>query len=192
MIDLRRLFDIDKTVQVAAYFLKLAGGKMNYLRLLKLLYLANRESLKENATLIIFDRAFALRNGPILSTVYDLIKGKHTQYSEWHRFIATEDCYVSIANDPGDDDLSPYEEKVIQSVHDQHCHKTDAEIIEFTHQLMEWRIHESDLNAPRGKKSYIIDLSDIVASLIQETSNANLLEHVKKKLAGLMFYNSLI
>ena len=49
---LSSLFDLNKTIQVTAYLLKQSGNKMNYLRLLKLLYLANRETLKEDANLI--------------------------------------------------------------------------------------------------------------------------------------------
>jgi hypothetical protein len=44
-------FDEKKATEVAAFLLKMRGGKMSYLKLIKLLYLADRESLSRWASL---------------------------------------------------------------------------------------------------------------------------------------------
>ena len=74
MMCLSSLFNLNKTIQATAYLLKQHENKMNHLRLLKLLYLINREVLKEDGHLTIYDCAYALPSGPVLSTVYRLIK----------------------------------------------------------------------------------------------------------------------
>ena len=49
--------------------------RMNYMRLLKLLYLAVREFLLKTGHTITGDHAGAMKRGPVSSQVYDLIRG---------------------------------------------------------------------------------------------------------------------
>jgi uncharacterized phage-associated protein len=72
------LFNIEKAIQAVAALLHFHGSKeMSYLRMLKLLYIADRETLKETGRPITGDRIVAMEHGPVLSSVYDLIKGVH-------------------------------------------------------------------------------------------------------------------
>jgi uncharacterized phage-associated protein len=193
MKNLHLLFNLKKAIQAAAYLLKQSGGKMEYLRLLKFLYLANRESLRENATLIVFDNASALPNGPILNTVYSLIRGRDSQSQTWWQYIETGNQYdVFIRTEAGGDELSIFEENILKSVYDTHCHKTTFELIEFTHELLEWKIHSSYLVPGKGKKSYPIELRDIVGVVTQESGIPDLWDRVKKKISGIEFYNKLL
>ena len=67
-------FNIEKTIQAIAALLHFHGSKeMSYLRMLKLLYLADRECLQETGRPITGDRVVAMEHGPVLSSVYDLI-----------------------------------------------------------------------------------------------------------------------
>ena len=77
------LFDVVKTIQVAARLLQRSDGKMKHWRLLNLLYLINRKSLEINASFVVLDRACALTKGPILSTVYNLVHSRDSQYNVW-------------------------------------------------------------------------------------------------------------
>ena len=79
----------------SAYLLRLDCKKMSYLRLLKLLHIADREWLAETSELITGDRACAMKNGPVLPTVYDLIKGNGSKAGEWDDFIHTESVSVN-------------------------------------------------------------------------------------------------
>jgi uncharacterized phage-associated protein len=68
-------FNIEKTIQAIAAFLYFhQSDEMSYLRMLKLLYLADRESLKETGRSIASDRVVAMEHGPVLSSVYELIE----------------------------------------------------------------------------------------------------------------------
>ena len=196
MRNLRSLFDVNKTIQVAAFFLKQSGLKVcpgiSHLKLLKLLYLTNRTSLKENATLIVFDRAYALPNGPILSTVYNLIKKDHPQMYAWQQCIETGWHNVFLKKDVVNDELSPFEEKILHSVSCEYGNMTDKEIICATHELPEWKKYESRLLSANNRRSYHIELRDIVDAIVKETNDILLWERVKKKIAGVEINNSII
>jgi hypothetical protein len=55
-------FNFKRTLQASAYLLRLDGKRMPYMRLLKLLYIADREWLAEMGESITGDRAYAIRN----------------------------------------------------------------------------------------------------------------------------------
>src|SRR3990167_11350054 len=81
-------FNIDKTIEAAAYLIKQQPGyRENYMRLLKLLYLADRVSLKERSTPICGDVPYAMAEGPVPSRTLDLIKGKDPSSEKWEKFI---------------------------------------------------------------------------------------------------------
>jgi uncharacterized phage-associated protein len=69
--------------------LELHGDRMEYVRLLKLLYIADREMMAEAGAPITGDRAVAMDHGPVLSHVYDLVKGKAARAGEWAHSIRT-------------------------------------------------------------------------------------------------------
>ena len=69
-------FHPEKAVEAAAMLLKLHGKPMKYLGLLKMLYIADRLALKLMEQPITGDRYVSMDYGPVLSGVYDLIKGK--------------------------------------------------------------------------------------------------------------------
>jgi uncharacterized phage-associated protein len=71
-------------VQAIAAFLHFHGTKdMSYLRMLKLLYIADRESLRATGRPITGDQMVAMEHGPVLSGVFDLIKGEHKAWPRW-------------------------------------------------------------------------------------------------------------
>ena len=70
------LFDIRKAIAAAAYLCKMNGGTLNVLHLIKMLYYADRTALVTWHRTITGDRFFSMKNGPILSRVYDLMCGR--------------------------------------------------------------------------------------------------------------------
>ena len=76
-------FHFEKTLQASAVLLGLDGGRMDRIRLLKLLYIVDRELLAEIGRPLTGDMAIAMKHGPVLSQVYDLIKGIAGRTSEW-------------------------------------------------------------------------------------------------------------
>jgi uncharacterized phage-associated protein len=73
---MKLLFNEAKATQAAARLLKLRGGSMSYIKLMKLLYLADREALIRWGRPITTDRYVSMDNGPVLSRIYNLIRNE--------------------------------------------------------------------------------------------------------------------
>lgn len=69
------MFSEKVIAQMAAYFVAKERGQMSILKLIKLLYLAERESLDVFGQPISFDRMVSMDNGPVLSRTLDHVNG---------------------------------------------------------------------------------------------------------------------
>lgn len=67
--------DQAKLHQAVEYLLEKHGGRLNYTKLIELLYLADREMINQTGYPITGDSYCLVKNGPVLSRVYDLIRG---------------------------------------------------------------------------------------------------------------------
>lgn len=70
----RLRFNEAKATQAAARFLKLRGGRMSYMKLIKLLYLLDREALLRWGRTVTTDRHVSMPQGPVVSQICDLIR----------------------------------------------------------------------------------------------------------------------
>lgn len=68
-------FHPEKAVEAAAVLLKLHSKPIKYLGLLKMLYVADRIALERIEQPITGDHYVSMDYDPVLSSVYDLIKG---------------------------------------------------------------------------------------------------------------------
>ena len=73
---LKNLFNERKAAQAAAYFLFQAGGSLKVLKLMKLLYLAERRSFEVFGEPMIGDRLVSMPHGPVLSSTYNHMNGE--------------------------------------------------------------------------------------------------------------------
>lgn len=136
------LFHPEKAVEAAAVLLKLHGKPMKYLGLLKMLYIADRIALARMEQPITGDHYVSMKYGPVLSGVYDLIKGKPIDNALpfWSKFISPRNEHlISLLNDPGNADLCEEEEKIIQEVYQKFGHLDPFLVAEWTHNLPEWQ-----------------------------------------------------
>ncbi len=134
-------FDFHNTLQASGVLLSLDANRMAYIRLLKLLYIADREWLAEAGRTITGDEAVAMRNGPVLSRVYDLIKGVASRADEWNDCIRKVDYSVELKKDPGRGKLSKGEIEKLIEVAERYRAMDDWELSEQTHEFPEWRNH---------------------------------------------------
>jgi uncharacterized phage-associated protein len=142
-------FDHDKTLQASALLLDLAAGRMAYVRLLKLLYIADREWLAEAGRSMTGDEAIAMKNGPVPSHVYDLIKGIAPRADHWSDHIQKVDYCVELKKDPGRGTLSKGEIEKLIEVTERFRTMDDWELSEHTHEFPEWRNHfQPDASSP--------------------------------------------
>ena len=138
---MKLLFNEAKATQAAARLLKLRGGRMSCVKLVKLLYLADREALIRLGRPITTDCYVSTDNGPVVSRIYDLIRNEPAPNSVriWARFISDpEDYEVSLLGDPGEGELSRAEEHLLDEVFEQHGQDSRWAIVDYTYGLPEW------------------------------------------------------
>ena len=110
--------------------------------LIKLLYLADRQSLVQMGHPITGDWMVSMPHGPVLSRVYDFVNmGKPEEPTAWFEYISEPRNYdVSCIKDaPETDELSRYEIGVLDSVHEKYGRMDKFALRDLTHTLPEWR-----------------------------------------------------
>ena len=133
------VFDERKAAESASVLLEWHGGTMPYIKLIKLLYLADRASLIETGSPITGDRFVSMRYGPVLSRVLDLIREQHpAEDSIWHAHVARENYDAVLVGAAATDQLSEYEEGVLAGVFEAHGGAREWDVVARTHALPEW------------------------------------------------------
>lgn len=136
-------FNEKKTTQAAARFLKLAGGRMSYMKLIKLLYLTDRGALLGWGRPVSGDKYYLMKLGPVLSEVHDLITEVPCPGDEvfWTAHISPPSNYeVELKADPGNDELSKAEEKLIDEIFAAYGRYEPFDLVDLLHKtLPEWR-----------------------------------------------------
>jgi uncharacterized phage-associated protein len=137
-------FDVDRCMEAAGVLFSTTETKMlGRMRLLKLLYLANRKSLKETGDPIVDDDAFAMKDGPVLSHTYDLIKGteknKESQSAWSAHFKVVDSIQIQMLSDPGTDHLSDYDVEALEEIARLYKDAEDYDLSELTHKFDEYK-----------------------------------------------------
>ncbi len=154
---MRLRFNEAKATQAAARILKLRGGQMHYIKLIKLLYLLDREALLRWGRPITTDRCVAMKKGPVVSEILDLIREEPEpgEGSIWHTYISSpKDYEVALLADAPADELSRAEEDLITEIFAKYGHMNRWDLVRFCHNLPEWQ--------DPGARSVPIEYSDIL------------------------------
>ncbi|MGK7892940.1 MAG: Panacea domain-containing protein [Xenococcus sp. (in: cyanobacteria)] len=140
-------FHAEKAVQAAALLLKLhrnisSQETMNYLGLLKMLYIADRIALERMDQPITGGCYFSMKYGLVIAEVHNLIKGNSTNNALdlWSKYISTcSDYNITLIEDPGDEELCEEEEDILREVYAKFGHLDPFTVAEWTHFLPEWQ-----------------------------------------------------
>lgn len=162
-------FDVHKIIQIVNYLLKKNGDRLNYTKLLKLLYIADKEFFKKWDFSISQDSYVSLKNGPILSKTYDLIKREYADIPEqiqWDCLFFTDgyDLVLLQNNNLTTGLLSDAERQTLDEVNSKFKRKTWQEMIDYTHNEdlfpeVKWR------EAEQMQTSIDLNVEDILQSL---------------------------
>jgi len=156
--------NIEKLVQVVSYLLKKYEHRLNYTKLIKILYLADKASFGKINHSITGDTYVSMQNGPVLSELYSLICGKslnreHQCY--WDaRFSKDSYDLVSLSERIPEGKLSRFEKKILDSIDEEFHNAPYGALIEHVHNpsiCPEWK--------DTGSTSTVISIQDILVSL---------------------------
>jgi uncharacterized phage-associated protein len=166
------LFDERRTAQAAAFLLFSGGGTLPIVKLMKLLYLSERLSLKRYGEPITGDSLVSMPHGPVLSMTYDHINGAvQSSSGGWDSWVADRSNHrVSLADpsmirSPEQDllRLSETDLEILQEVWDEFGHMGTWELVEYTHSdaCPEWEDPEgSSRPIPYGKLFHFLGYSE--------------------------------
>jgi len=154
-------FSTKKTIQASGVLLKAHGGRMSRMRLLKMLYMADRILLKAIGCPITRDTVYAMDNGPVLERTYDLIKGKDPSLPLWGKYIQNEGSQdLILTKEPGVGCLSEFEVDTLRKIADDFRDVDDFGVADYTHGFPEWI-----KNAPPKGSRKVISVDDILEAL---------------------------
>ena len=150
---------VKKTIEVVGVLLRLARGRMGYLRLLKLVYIADRDHLRAWRHPIVGTRLVAMRNGPLHSEVYNLVKGEHIAEPLWSEYFRRDGYEIELLKDPGVSELSGAEVRTITETFDHYRALGEWDLVEVTHDFPEWIENYPD---PAEDTSHTIPFGDLL------------------------------
>jgi uncharacterized phage-associated protein len=150
-------FDPEKVTEASAFLLNLRGGRIHYIKLLKLLYIADREALAEWGIPISNDNYVSMDQGPVLSQTYNLIREGGRVWSEYIS-APFDDYEVKLTNTPPKaKKLSLAEQNLLERVFEQYGGKNRWDLVDYVHTFPEWQ-------NPHGS-SIPIDIEEILRAL---------------------------
>lgn len=133
-------FSERKITEAAGYLLKLSGGQEFHMKLLKLLYIADRIALARWGFFLSEDFHVSMEHGPVLSNTFDLIKGERGG-DFWRSHISPRvQNKVRLLKPTSTETLSRAEERLLDEVFAQFGRIDRFDLSEMTHtQFPEWR-----------------------------------------------------
>ncbi len=165
-------FDRQKSIQAVAWLLKTRPNYQdNYMRLLKVLYMADRESIQETGSPITGDAFVAMRHGTMLSRLLNLSKhapghlDQNADHTEWRQYISLVSKHdIRLRHDPGRGALCDYEIDKLNEVAIRYEGFDQWDMRDITHKLPEYHDPHKE-----GKRQKWICLREFLAAVRMES-----------------------
>jgi len=150
------MFDVQKMIQVVNHIISKYEGQINYTKLIKELYLADKECLFKHGYLITDNDFVCMKMGPVLEDLYRLIRGQYSVEAaqvQWNSYFYTSsfDLLKAVDNRLPEDRLTANEIHVLDEV-DERCHHMDyIELTRLVHNpavCPETVLTDSSINLP--------------------------------------------
>lgn len=154
-------FNLLKTIQASAALLRKHGDCMDRMRLLKLLYIADRELLAETGRTLTGDCVCAMEKGPVLSTVYDLIKGQGADAGAWQAVVQSRGSQVALAQATGFGNLTKAELFKAEDLCERYRDTDTEDLSKLTHEFAEWI---DNYKTDRPPSSYPITWDEVLVA----------------------------
>lgn len=137
-MEIKFQFNLDKALQSLAYVIARLGT-IEKVKLMKLVYLADKSHFLTHGYPITGDRQCAMPWGPVPSDCLHAVNGElwphtHAAFSVLH----VDDNLVSLKHDPGTMSLSPDELQTLDSILQTHGTKNRWELVGETHRYPEY------------------------------------------------------
>jgi len=176
-------FDFMKVTQVLNYLARKLGGKVNKLRAIKLIYLADKYHLRKYGRLVTGDRYIAMKLGPVQSGVKDIadlsdfLGSEERDYTSL--FISKVGHDIKSIKEVDYDELSQTDVEALNFVLEQFSNFTDSDLVKLTHKGYEWKKHKNELKLKSRIDMDILDFfedspDDRISEVTKDTKEAAL------------------
>lgn len=141
------MFNERKAAQVATWFLRQGKGNMAHLKLIKLMYLAEREAMNQHGVLITGDRFVSMDQGPVPSLTLSFLNGEKRNGDDgWDKWVSDKaDHKVALkerAETAALDELSEAEIAILADVWAKFGHMSKWDLVDHLHEpahCAEWK-----------------------------------------------------
>ena len=187
-------FNLRKLAQITGYFLRKYDGKINYTKLIKELYIADKTAIGLWDMAISTDSHVSMNNGPVLSKLYDLVKGEYpdgNKQATWDAyFYRSGHDLISLVEDKlPTDELSDREIELLDEVDREYHDRSYGWLIEYTHNesIFPEYTHPAGSSLPITTKEILTSIGrdDIEAEeIVKETKALDREEESLNTIAG--------
>ena len=146
-------FAYKKAIQALNFFAVQAGGELNKMKVLKLIYFADRYHLRKYGRPITNDSYFALPYGPVASACRDLLNRDVADYStpesDYKEIcVQSKDQYNYESKEAVNQDVfSQTDMEALNYAWETYSRKNHFQLAEETHLFPEWKKHEAALGS---------------------------------------------
>jgi len=184
------VYDGKKATQLVAFVLEQTPShSCDVLAVQKLLYIADRESIRETGFPISGARTIAMQHGPVLSEILDLMKltpdwvEPTEDEAYWIKNIERKGNKLHLLHSVGTDRLSRADMEKLKGVYAGFGRLATWELRELTHGFPEWVQNEV------GNSSAPIPLEDILAAVGREEDLEQLAQARAEQQALVRFFS---
>lgn len=158
-------FDHRKTTQAINFFARRAGGQINKMKALKLVYFADRYHLRKYGRLVTNDTYFAMRQGPVPSGGRDIVEGSsfldRTEREYADSYLKKIGRYALSSIRPIDNGVfSDSDIEALQYTWRKLGGLDQYALARLTHHYPEWSKHESALEMRSRIQMSLVDFLD--------------------------------
>lgn len=157
-------FDYRKAVQCLNYLAEKGGGRINKMKAIKLVWLADRLHLRLYGRPVLIDQYMAMKFGPVQSGLKDLAEDKQEFLAEEesayrNEYLRLEEHTVLSKKSPDFDVFSESEQQALQSVYDHFGTLDQFALAELSHRYPEWDKFREQLERGEGSR-FSMDFAD--------------------------------
>ena len=185
------------TIQAADYILKNGScdGVMDKLTILKLLFFAERYSLRKYAQSITNDEFVAMRCGPVASETYDIISFKDTArekdyaneiLSKIPPYFVKSNNTLLVRDDY--DELSDTDVEALDFALNEFGKYSSKKLVEITHKYKEWNRFEKELK--ERDTSFKMNMNDFFIQTTEDTKEYEIIPDEAVKLSQDFYLSS--
>lgn len=185
------MFDYEASVQAVDYIIKKLNPdslSLDKITILKMLFFAERYSIRKFAQTITGDRFVAMKFGPVASSTYDILKFKdYANGIEYAREALESDGSINVHSKSiflvrdDYDALSDTDLEALNFAIDTFGVYSPLKLSNITHRYREWAKFESDILSTNG--AYDMDMSDFFIPTTDDTKEYSLIDDERVKLS---------